>query len=266
MPDCLVFSPVWRACSASYKSKRDLYAIHQIVLRCRALCSGRDTIRNRCQQSGHQQTHALLGHGISVAFTGGLYGYSLRLYRQDPLVAHIAARSGRSGWFPVMRRGGTAAFILIAAGADVQNYRTLCTGVLLVALALLALMGVALYQRVEAYGLTDKRYMVCLFLIWMTLATLAALRLRRTAVVRDVLLDQRRVVCPVPPLGVTQMTVASQYHRLMLVLQEQHMIVDGRVKAPEVPMPTDKASQDSKRRESDPEQGARRFADPLIPV
>lgn len=178
---------------------------------------------------------------LLVVYTVILYAYMVKIMwlQTMPRGQVVWLVSGYAVW-------GTAAFILglpLATASKfidrfIRSFYWFLT-------APLVLLAVALYQRVEAYGLTDRRYMVCFLLIWMVLASMAALRMKRPAIVRTFYTINILMFAAASwgPLSLRQMTVSSQFHRLMAVFQEQAMIVDGRIKAPETPMPTDKASQ-----------------------
>lgn len=107
-------------------------------------------------------------------------------------------------------------------------FRRLQLGILLSFFPLLVLFGIAIADRVRAYGMTEPRYLSALFGAWLFVISIAYIRNRNLSLrAIPLTLCCMFLIASLPGIGAVATTVRSQQSQLIAILQQEKIVVDG---------------------------------------
>ncbi|MEM7222726.1 MAG: DUF4153 domain-containing protein [Pseudomonadota bacterium] len=102
----------------------------------------------------------------------------------------------------------------------------------------LGVLIIALWHRISDYGVTEARYAVGLFGLWLLLCTIyVSLRKRPQLIVLPALLAAFLALASFGPWGAVGLSTHSQIAQLSQVLSANGMLIDGRIRRAEQPLP-----------------------------
>lgn len=140
---------------------------------------------------------------------------------------------GRLGWVLVSFIGAGLAFYLLCYPLRERGHRWLNAfwrGWFVITLVPIGLLGVAVYVRIQAYGLTEARYLLALVTVWLgALAMLYTFTRVRDLRLVPASLAALLMVGAVGPLGAAELSLRSQRAILGDLLQDKGLLRKGRI-------------------------------------
>ena len=94
-----------------------------------------------------------------------------------------------------------------------------------------AMQALALYQRVDQYGLTEARYYVAVSVVWLGGLAIAFTVARPPLKTLFLLLALLLVIAAVGPLSATSLSVNNQFNRLQTLLESNDLLQSGKLQA-----------------------------------
>jgi hypothetical protein len=98
-----------------------------------------------------------------------------------------------------------------------------------VLLAPLLLLAIAIYQRVSAYGVTESRYIILMFFVWLSSSVLFGLFISKDKAPKFIMVSLAvlLLLASMGPLSAIDVSTYSQTHRLKERLLKNHILING---------------------------------------